>query len=158
MNELILEQAKRIGRKWAFISTGCGLLTAFLIWGAIAGFSNAIEMLFNKYFSIGVLSVFIYSYVVGGIAFRHVLNNKKYFIGKWMLYGLLAAYSSFLIPMVILSVNDFLSIDGLFSGIGFFMLWFTVYGAIPIVIFGSLLGSLLKLELEKLITKKEPKI
>ena len=154
MEELILKNAKFIGRKWGVISTLTGVVIAFFIWVIMTGFSDTVELLREPLLYIGICSGVLFSLIVGGYSGGQIINNKKGCIGKWILYGFLTTYSSVLIPIILTvsNANEF------WPAFLFYLFYMTLFGGLPILVFGTLFGTLLKMEIVQMMSnKKEPK-
>jgi len=149
MKDIKLKKAKRIGRKWAFISTLSGLISTFFVWMGIANFVEAIALLGEVYVWIGILTSVVLSYLIGEFMGRQILMNRKYSVGKWIGFGFITTYVSCLVPLLWSAMTIGNAIIDIYKSIGMILYFFTIFGSIPILIFGSLFGSLLKMEIIK---------
>ena len=140
--------AVKIGRKWAMISTLSGILSAFIIWSVMTGdFIEVLLMFKESYVIAGIITAFVFSYFIGQVVAKQIVNNNKYIILKWIFCGLLTTNVSLIIPAFISASN----VSEFFLNLLFNMVWFSIYGLIPILIFGTSFGSFLKNEIQKTI-------
>ena len=151
-NNIKLKQAKRIGRKWAYISTVSGLLPIFVYFLSAFDFSKSNTPLNEPYVYVGIASAFIFSYIIGGIIYKREVKNKSNFIQFWVFCGFLNIIASFLVPSILCLVFESLSGEH-FGWVFLFLTGSIIIGAIPIFIFGYYYGKILHKELSDILFK-----
>lgn len=132
------KKVKIIGGIMGIISTLVGIVIAYYIW-------NTQDKYFDLFLKPPIFSAitvaFILSIYIGSKSAIKIIIESENFVRVWCLSGLLTVIGAELVGVFvyIIFVNSLSSMESIFS---FFII--LIYSIIPIILFGSILGYVVK--------------